>query len=408
MRYLTVSYYLTNMLTDATYHILSSNHKINIFLLMLLLCVGCKEDKLSSQSNQTEEEIYLGDFKENPFKWGYINKKGEITIKAIYEDNRDFSEGLAAANFQGKWGYINKRGETVIDFQYRTATEFSEGFAIVQLFDRAYITIDTKGNVISRGNYEEQYPYSNKRSRIKEDGKYGFVNIDGIRIDTLSYLRASNYDANRSIVQTRDGYHVIDTDLKVLTPRPYDKIYPSNSRFWKFKRQKNFGYLDSENEFTEWIEGLEKAAQFENGIACIQKNNTNYILNEKGDLKEIPYPSIRNLSNGRVAFSDKGKYGILNKDGEIIAPEIYDGLYKYSNQRIGYQKGTLWGYLDIEGKEVTPPLFPLVWDYKDGMARAITSNGIGFIDTLGKQLVPPIFIEVRDFSEELARVQVFR
>ena len=396
------------MLTGTTYQIITTNHRINIFLLVFLLCLGCKDDKLSADSNQSAEEIFMDDYKENPFKWGYINAKGTVTIDAIYEDNRDFSEGLAAANYKGKWGYINKRGETIIDFKYRTSTEFSDGLAIVQLFDREYITIDKKGNSIAKGLYEEQYPYSNDRSRIKVNGKYGFVNRDGIRIDTVSYLKASNFENGKAIVQTTKGYHIINKDLNNLTSKTYDKLYPSSGRFWKFKTKDKFGYLDSENQFIEWKIDLDKADQFEDGIACIQIKGTNYIVNENGDLKEIPYPSIRNLSDSRIGFSDKGKHGILDENGEILAPEIYDGLYKYSDRRIGYQKGELWGYLDYNGKEVTPPIYPLIWDFEAGIARAITATGIGFIDTSGRQIIPPIFIEVRDFSEELARVQIFR
>ena len=396
------------MLTRAIHPIVSIFYKINIFLLVMALCLGCKDDKLPDQSNDSAKEIYLDDFKENPFKWGYINTKGDITIKAIYEDNRDFAEGLAAANYEGLWGYINKRGETIIDFQYRTATEFSEGLAIVQMFDRAYITIDKSGTEVSKGSYDEQYPYRNGRSRIKVENKYGYVNTDGIRIDTTLYLKASNFENDKAIVQARDGYYIIDTHLNRLTQVPYDRIYPSQSRFWKYKKAKKYGYLDAQNNFQEWQSNLDKAGQYEDGIACISKNNTNYIINESGEKKEIPYPKIRNLSHGRVAFSDKGKYGILDQYGNIITPEIYDGLYKYVDNRIGYQKGDLWGYLGMDGKEMTPPLFPLVWDYKDGLARAITSTGIGFIDTLGRQIIPPEFVEVRDFSEGLARVQVFR
>ena len=396
------------MLTPSRYIRLRYFVRINIFLLIVCVSICCKDDKLSNQSNASAEEIYFDDFKSNPFKWGYINMKGNITIKALYEDNRNFSEGLAAANYKGKWGYINKRGETVIDFQFRTTTQFSEGLAIVQLFDREYITIDKVGHVIATGDYEEQYPYQNDRSRIKKDGQYGYVNTDGIRIDTTLYLKASNFNNGKAVVLTRDGYHIIDKDLQPLTHAVFDKIYNSETRYWKYKNGKYYGYLDSENEFKVWQSNLSKAGQFEDGIACIKDKNTNYIIDETGRKKEIPYSSIRNLSHGRVAFSNKGKQGILDSNGQIIAPEIYDGLYKYADNRLGYQKGDLWGYIDIDGKEITPPLFPLVWDFKDGMARAIGSTGIGFIDTTGIQLIPPSFIEVRDFYEGLARVQVFR
>ncbi len=409
MWYLSVSYYLTHMLTSTSYIKLQYFIRINIFLwLFCTVSISCKDDKLPIQSNAVEEEIYMNDFVPNPFKWGYIDMKGNITIQAKYEDNRDFTEGLAAANYKGKWGYINKRGETIIDFQYRTTTEFSEGKAIVQMFDREYITIDKIGNKILRGNYEEQYPYYDERSRIKKDGQYGYLNPDGIRIDTTIYIKASNFENGKAIVRTREGYQVIGKNLQPLNDDFFDKIYKSDTRYWRFKKGEKYGYLDSENKYQIWKSDLTKAGQFEDGIACITEKGTNYILDMKGIKKEIPYSTIRNLSHGRVAFSNKGKHGVLNQKGQIIAPEIYDGLYKYAGNRLGYQKGELWGYMDLEGKEIIPPLFPLVWDFNDGMARAITSTGIGFIDTTGRQVIPPKFGEVRDFYDALARVQVFR
>lgn len=408
MQYLSVSYYLTHMLTLSRYIKLRYIIRINIFLLIACASIGCKDDKLSTQSNASAEEIYLDDFKPNPFKWGYIDPKGNLAIKAIYDDNRDFSEGLAAVNFKGKWGFINKRGEIIIDYQYRTTSEFSEGLAIVRRFDREYLTINKTGDVIATGDFDEQYPYQDDRSKIKKDGRYGYVNRDGIRIDTSVYLKASNFENGKAIVQTIEGYQVIDKKLKSLTNGNYDKIYQSNSRYWKFRKGQKYGYLDSENQFRIWQRDLTQAGPFEDGIACIQIDNTNYILDTTGAKKEIPYPRIRNLSHRKIAFYNKEKYGIINHKGEIIAPEIYDALYKYAGNRIGYQKGELWGYLDLNGKEVTPPLFPLVWDFKDDIARAITSNGIGFIDTIGSQVVPPIYVEVRDFNEGLARVQIFK
>lgn len=396
------------MLTPSHHIKLRYFAKINIFLLIIGICNGCKDDTHSIQSNASEEEIFMDDYNPNPYKWGYIDKEGNIAIQAIYDDTRDFSEGLAAANYKGKWGYINTRGETIIDFQYRTSTEFSDGLAIVQSFDRSYATIDKMGTVIASGPYDEQYPYQNDRSRIKKDNRYGYVNSDGIRLDTNIYLNASNFVNGRAVVLTTDGYQVINKNLQALSDSSFDKIYINNTRLWKFKIGKTYGYLDSENEFNIWKQGFSQAGQFEDGFACIEYQGINYIIDSTYRRLEIPYQHIRNLSHGRFAFSNKSKYGVLDSEGNVLAHEIYDGLYKYSGNRLGYQKGSLWGYLDLNGKEITPPLFPLVWDYKDGMARAISNTGIGFIDTIGIQIIPPIFIEVRDFYEEMARVQVFR
>lgn len=396
------------MITLARHIKLQSLIRINIILLIICISLGCKDDKLSNQTGSTEEEIFLDDYKSTPFKWGYINTKGNIIIDAIYDDNRDFSQGLAAANYKGKWGYINTKGETIIDFKYRTTTEFSEGLAVVQLFDRQYLTINTKGEVISKAYYEEQYPYKNGRSRVKLDGRYGYVNADGIRIDTTIYLKASNFENGTAIVKTINGYQVIGQKMQSLTSDIYDKIYKGESRYWKYRLRGKFGYLDTESKFEHWNDQLDDAGSFEDGIACIKIKEISYILDENGNKNEVPYSSLRNLSHNRIAFLNKGKYGVIDQKGNIITPEIYNGLYKYEDNRLGYQKGQLWGYLDLNGKEITPPLFPLVWDYKDGLARAISSSGIGFIDTIGRPVIPQIFMEVRDFNEGLARVQVYR
>ena len=41
------------------------------------------------------------------WEYGYINKQGEMVIKAEFENAKPFSEGVAAVKLHGKWGYIN-------------------------------------------------------------------------------------------------------------------------------------------------------------------------------------------------------------------------------------------------------------------------------------------------------------
>lgn len=71
-------------------------------------------------------------------KVGYLNTKGEWSIKPQFDEALDFSEGLAAVNrggkchMGGKWGYIDKDGTLVIPFQYDYAGQFSNGQACVE------------------------------------------------------------------------------------------------------------------------------------------------------------------------------------------------------------------------------------------------------------------------------------
>ena len=47
-------------------------------------------------------------------KFGYINKTGNFSIEPKYKVAKNFSEGLAAVEIDGKWGFINTKGEIII------------------------------------------------------------------------------------------------------------------------------------------------------------------------------------------------------------------------------------------------------------------------------------------------------
>jgi WG repeat protein len=84
---------------------------------------------------------------------GYLNTKGEWSIKPQFDEAHDFSEGLAAVNqggkchMGGKWGYIDKDGTLVIPYRYDFAGQFTNGHACVAEAEH-WNLIDTKGNGI--------------------------------------------------------------------------------------------------------------------------------------------------------------------------------------------------------------------------------------------------------------------
>ena len=59
--------------------------------------------------------------------FGFIDRKGEEIVPAVYECALSFSEGLAMVCKNGKCGFIDKNNQTVIDFKYDAATSFENG-----------------------------------------------------------------------------------------------------------------------------------------------------------------------------------------------------------------------------------------------------------------------------------------
>jgi len=99
-------------------------------------------------------------------KMGFANKKGKLTIKAIYDNPLlgAFSEGLAAVAVKGaddklKWGYINKSGEMVIEAVFEEANSFFQDRARIKINGK-YGFIDKTGKIIAEPVYDEALDFS--------------------------------------------------------------------------------------------------------------------------------------------------------------------------------------------------------------------------------------------------------
>ncbi|HFU2808237.1 TPA: WG repeat-containing protein, partial [Campylobacter coli] len=113
-------------------------------------------------------------------KWGFVDKKGKIIIKAKYDfiDDKDdemvmfgskrglclllskenilgcFHEGLALARINKKYGFIDKNENWVIEAKYDEVEDFYKGLAIAKL-DKKSGLLDKNGRVIVDFLYEK-------------------------------------------------------------------------------------------------------------------------------------------------------------------------------------------------------------------------------------------------------------
>lgn len=84
-------------------------------------------------------------------KLGYIDRSGNIVIKAQFDPAWRFSEGLARVKIGGKCGYIDKSGKIVIKPQFDEAGDFSKGRAGVKIGGKwgYWVYIDKSGKYVS-------------------------------------------------------------------------------------------------------------------------------------------------------------------------------------------------------------------------------------------------------------------
>ena len=111
-------------------------------------------------------------------KRGYINTKGEQIVECKFDYVGDFKDGLAMVEKDGKRGYINTKGEQVIECKFDDDLGFKEGLASVQK-DGKWGYINTKGEQVIEYKFDDAYDFNEGFARVQKDGKWGYINTKG-------------------------------------------------------------------------------------------------------------------------------------------------------------------------------------------------------------------------------------
>ena len=113
-----------------------------------------------------------------PWRWGYVNREGDVVIPPVYEFAEAFSEGHAAVMVDGKWGYVDRTGTMAIPPRFREAGSFNEGLAAVRK-GRRWGYIDAEGTIAIPCRFEYAFGFSQQRAAVMVRGRIGYIDSRG-------------------------------------------------------------------------------------------------------------------------------------------------------------------------------------------------------------------------------------
>ncbi|MDD4213895.1 MAG: WG repeat-containing protein, partial [Bacteroidales bacterium] len=120
------------------------------------------------------------------------------------------------------------------------------------------------------------------------------------------------------------------------------------------------------------------------------------------------YNNILDFNNGLTQFQQNGRWGSLDKYGNVVIPPHFISSYYFSEGRavVGYIFNE--GYIDKKGNYITDSNFFDAKAFKDGLAIVITADSAryGMIDTSGKVVTPCKYGYINGFSEGLCAVNI--
>jgi hypothetical protein len=368
----------------------------------------------------------LGEREWGPQHWGFINEKGELAISPKFQYADDFHEGLAGVNVGGKpyggadpsfaiplidrdgrhfihpirggkWGFIDKRGQFVIKAIYEEVSRFSEGLAFAST-GKELGYINKSGQMVVKVPTEyDGGDFSEGLACFSEPSRIGFVDAAGKR----HYAHTVTDESGRRRIRL-----------------PSSSEGTSSDEWTPFVERGKWGYVDTAGKQAISARFFD-ACEFSCGRAQVslsEESKAGYIDRSGNVVIEPQFDRASRFSEGLAAVQLGGKVGFIDVSGKMIIPARFEMAFDFSEGLAPVRTGNQWGYIDKTGKTLVAPRFLGAGLFRNGIARVATagiSSGRGdrvsygtwgYIDRSGKFAIPPQFDEALDFWEGKAVV----
>ena len=289
-------------------------------------------------------------------KWGFINARGQIVIKPVYDRVGFFSEGLASARVNGKWGFIDTTGKIMIPAQFTYADCFSEGLATV-----------TKGD------------------------QFGYIDRTGRWIIPAQFQTANAFQQGLALVETKGVWRFIDKAGRPANAGEFEYAYSFSDNLAAVQYLNKWGFINRKGQFIIKPR-LDNAYEFHEGWAPVSIDGEGNFINKQGAMMTdgTVFLNTQIFSEGLalVQSMQNGKYGYIDSSGKFIIPPRYDIAFLFREGLAAVSKEGRYGFIDKIGKEVIPLRYKFTEVFIGGLAKVKSGEQWIYIDRKGHKIWP--------------------
>lgn len=301
------------------------------------------------------EDIYL--ITSNNGRYGLLKNGKEILKNEYTEISFYLSNNLLIVEKDKTKGVVNLEGDNIVPIDYDDIImggkyiNAQKGDELV-IFDSNGNNIDT--DIISLNEVTDKYSIV-----IDKDNNYNIVDNEGNKKLENIYTYIEYYKDDKFIVSREGKAGIIDGEGNRLIELKYSSIQ-------KIEGTNALQAVDSETNRTDIID--EELNINEGLIGAFLSKKDNYIkMYSETDMKyynlsgkEVEYKDIC-PNNQMYADSKDGKWGLIDKNGNIIVPYEYEAVTEQNGNVAGVKKDGKWYIIDTSGNRLTDNGYTIDW-----------------------------------------------
>lgn len=295
-------------------------------------------------------------------KIGLCDNKGNIIVKAENKEIRsieeDYKKGYIVINQEGKFGITDFTGKVSLEPKYEEIKQVTGNNIYVVKQGGKWKVIDSEEKTLVEDKFDDITSIVNDKIVFIKNKKYGILltsNEERIKpqYEELKFLFGEYY-----LAKSKGKYGVINSNNETILPFEYSDIaYEKEADFVIANKNAQPNGEIYNNKFEKKLDGIISDINEKNGYfkAYVNGEYKYYNFNFEEKLaKEV-------LTENTLFLSKKdGKYGYVNKDGNVVVDYIYEDAVELNPH--GYaavKQDGKWGAIDKTGAVAVIPTYDL-------------------------------------------------
>ena len=246
-----------------------------------------------------------------------------------------------------KFGVIDNQGNIIIEPQYddvkipnpeKNVFICYEGQTTKVMNDKKEQIYTEYNNItpLVLKNVSTDLRYEKSVLKYEEDGKYGLISLEGKKITNPIYeeIDTLQYKEGEFVIKKDNKYGIMNMNGYVIINPEYDNI-KADAYYSPDTGYKNDGYIVSNTTDEGYRYG--------------------YIDNEGNKILDTNYNDLYRINYEGETYlicAENGKYGLFNKDKNIIPNEYQAITYIEGDNLCLVQKGKKYGIITLEGSMI--------------------------------------------------------
>ncbi|WP_287619273.1 WG repeat-containing protein [Parabacteroides sp.] len=351
--------------------------------------------------------------------WGYVNMDEKWKIAPAFNDCTEFSNNVAMVKRHDKWGMIDLSGNELIPCLFGVLKSFDYGKAIVRCQGKE-LTVDSKWDPLSLITNSDTQLAPKKMS----NGKWGYMDLHGNMMVKGLYDEVRPFSQGMAAIK-QDGYwgYINGNNKVVIQPQYRQADQFKSGRAMVEVNGRKLGFIDClgtmviepiySSVYAFW--GDESAVCKEGKWGVIDKNGKMVLPFVFDDVTNVSNPTNGQHPTYEVVY--KGKHISVNyqwkepvmerptapkpPEKAPLSPVVYDEQKAFSYGRAAVRRGKKWGYIDESRYEAIPLIYDFAGRFMGGKACVMLNGKKGLIDVNGQIILEISYDQIMDFTDNL-------